>query len=139
VCIRLLPYSVWKSVLGEAVHLEHDSTLGPFQAIAERNTTLTEIAWVHARFERAARGVFTCLMIAISARGMLAARGVSSVLILGVRKKRQEKAIGDVSLGAHAWLVCCGTIVVGAEQQAGHAPVAAFRRRGDAVPDVRTV
>jgi len=66
---------------------------------------------------------FTCLMHALSARGMLRARGISSTLILGVNRK---DSAGAAKLGAHAWVKCEAIDIVGHEGSETFIPVAVY-------------
>lgn len=62
----------------------------------------------------------TCLRQALAAQRVLAHRGITSTLHLGVT--------GTTGAGAHAWVSVGEEVVVGDEQRAGHVPLAAFTR-----------
>jgi hypothetical protein len=86
---------------------------------ADRPADLVEIARI-AWAVRVASWVVpfaSCLTRAQTGQVLLARRGVASTLILGI-----GPAGGD-RMAAHAWLVCSGRVVLGAETEA----VAAFR------------
>lgn len=136
VCIRMLPYPAWKSMLGEPTPITPSMTVVNTDSRTIGNSQLGEVEWVHDRIERVTRGVFTCLMIALSARAMLSSRGISSLLILGVKLKDNSAGPGRRGIGAHAWLRCRGVVVVGHSQQQGHVPIAAFRQLGDPTDNV---
>lgn len=78
---------------------------------AERQTADPgRIAWAVRVAARAVPGS-ACLAQALAVQRMLAVRGRSSELELGVAKE-------GGSFGAHAWLVCDGQIVIGGEEAA---------------------
>jgi hypothetical protein len=79
------------------------------------NTDAEKISWA---VETAARIVPTaknCLVRAIAGRDMLARRGLSSQIRLGVAKNSPE------ILSAHAWLECGGMIVTGEGEHRSYA------------------
>lgn len=120
ISIRLTPYNIWRSALGTPVALGDRLPVSPSGA-----RVAADVAKAHARIATRFRGWFTCLMLALSARDMLAARGVASLLVLGVRLHDQSGASAG-AMGAHAWVVCGEAVIVGEQERAGHTPVAAY-------------
>lgn len=61
----------------------------------------------------------SCLTRALATQFLLARSGHRSTIRIGVRKE------ADGTLGAHAWLVCDGTLVLGGTEQqlAGYVPL----------------
>jgi hypothetical protein len=117
--IRLVPYSMWRGLMGqpgEATSPEMTNERG--QAIA------TEIASLHFVVHRVCGTRFTCLMLALSARGMLKVRGIPSELVLGVNRKSNDRTASK--LGAHAWVTSCSVEVIGHEGSETFIPVAAY-------------
>ncbi len=87
---------------------------------AERE--IRRVAWaLSAAVRRMPRGA-TCLATALAGGRMLARRGVSSTLYLGLTR---EPAAGQ-PLGAHAWLRSGPVIVAGATSKERYATVARF-------------
>jgi Transglutaminase-like superfamily len=83
------------------------------------DTDAARISWA---VETAARIVPTaknCLVRAIAGREMLARRGVSSQIRLGVAKNSPE------TLSAHAWLECGGIVVTGEGEHRSYAAMPA--------------
>jgi len=126
--IRLIPYSAWRAQLGDQIALPDVQSASVYQRAPVPNL-INDVAWAHDVAARVSSGGFTCLMLALSARGMLAARDVPSVLVLGVRLRDGEGR--GIAMGAHAWVVCGGKVLVGEKQLSGYAPVAAYVRRTD--------
>lgn len=117
--IRLAPYSMWRGLLGQA------GTLPSSIHVAEADKVIaTEIASLHSVIHRVFGTRFTCLMLAMSARGMLKLRGIPSELILGVKRKPVDR--GDPKLGAHAWVTSCSIEIIGLEGCEGFIPVATY-------------
>lgn len=86
---------------------------------------LARLRWALERLNRLARGRFTCLMLAMAGQRMLVRRGQAGTVVLGVRPG--GGAAPGEALGAHAWLCAGAQVVVGAEERAGHIPVASYR------------
>jgi hypothetical protein len=108
VMITLLPYRLWRSQLGVLVKGPQ-----PIEAMldARLSRVVDDVAWVHHALQRVFGTGFTCLMLALSARNMLAQRGVHSHLILGV--ERNMTATKQTGTGAHAWVKVDRRYVVG--------------------------
>lgn len=122
VMVRMVPYRWWKSRLGVPVSVDVRLPLSPENLAAAR-----AVSRAHAFLSRRASGVFTCLMLALSARAMLSARGVPHVLVLGVKL---DKSGAAQTLAAHAWIVCGNSMfVVGGDQKGSYSPVAAYAYR----------
>lgn len=117
--IRLVPYSIWRGLLGQAGLLP-DATL----ATESDRVVAVEIASLHFVIHRVFGTRFTCLMLALSARGMLKRRGIPSELILGVNRKSEDRSASK--LGAHAWVTSCSVEVIGHEGNATFIPVATY-------------
>ena len=119
VLVRLVPYRLWRGVLGQ---------LGDSNPNAISNDASAEIAVhiasLHFVLHRIFGTRFTCLMLALSARGMLKARGVPSRLVLGVNRKPTERAASK--LGAHAWVTCGDIEIIGHEGNDTFIPVAEY-------------
>ena len=91
----------------------------PQNAAESSDTDAERISWA---VETAARIVPTaknCLVRAIAGREMLARRGVSSQIRLGVAKNSPD------ILSAHAWLECGGMIVTGEGEHRSYAAMPA--------------
>ncbi len=117
--IRLVPYSIWRGLLGQAGPSTSEGPTGEAdKAVA------TEIASLHFVIHRVFGTRFTCLMLALSARGMLKVRGIPSELILGVNRKSADRHASK--LGAHAWVTSCSVDVIGHEGSEGFIPVATY-------------
>jgi Transglutaminase-like superfamily len=122
--IRLAPYALWRASLGAPVPLQAEPMTGR-SARASGDRVLQDIAWAHVWLARLFKTRFTCLMLALSARGMLRRRGMTSVLVLGVKRGAER----DNRLGAHAWILSRGYEIVGGDTRDGHVPVAAYQDR----------
>lgn len=120
--IRVLPYSLWKRWLGvkkDVIDLP-ESLEAPN---SDSRPTLYRIAWAHRILAQRLDTVFTCLMLAFSARAMLHRRGHESVLVLGVSRDRK---VDRKPLQAHAWVVYNGVDVAGGGKFTEHRAVAAY-------------
>lgn len=127
VLIRLTPYKFWGSRLGLPVPVpEEQASIRAGRASWTR--LMDDVAWSHHVVSRVFGTTFTCLMLALSARGLLSSRGASGVLVLGVRL-REGGPSSVRAMGAHAWVVSGGAVLVGEMEMAGHTPVAAYVRR----------
>lgn len=122
VSVRLTPYDSWRRELGVPVPLAATTISGP-PAQSSGAMILTDIAWAHRVISRIFGSRFTCLMLAFSVRSMLRRRGLSSLLVLGA--KRRNRPSGD-PLGAHAWVLCQGFEMVGGDTRDGHIAIAAY-------------
>jgi hypothetical protein len=123
--VTVMPYTAWRSRLGEAVPLASASLTGA-SALAAGCPLLEDIAWAHTVLARLFGGRFTCLMLALSARAMLQRRRLPTLLVLGVRRGPEDGS----KLGAHAWVLSQGIEIVGGDTRSGHTPVAAYRSLG---------
>lgn len=117
--IRLAPYSTWRGLLGQAGSLPSSAPVTESEKIIA-----AEIASLHFVINRVFGTRFTCLMLALSARGMLKFRGIPSQLVLGVNRKSSESSASK--LGAHAWVISCSVEVIGHEGSEGFIPVATY-------------
>lgn len=80
-----------------------------------------EVGWLVARIADVLPWHPGCLRQVLACRRTLAARGVGTVIHLGV---------ADAStLGAHAWVSVGNVVINGAGQQAAHTPLASYRDR----------
>jgi hypothetical protein len=59
----------------------------------------------------------TCLVQALAGRVLLERSGRPATLTIGVRRDQHDR------LEAHAWLECGGTILIGASERDGYAPL----------------
>lgn len=91
----------------------------PREGDAWQAPLVREVRWAVQGIARRLPGRCTCLVMAIAARHMLARRGLSCTLYLGV-----SGAAGGVT--AHAWLRCGSLYVTGGEGRDGFAVVACF-------------
>ena len=119
VLIRFVPYSMWRALLGHAGPSPYAGLTGEADKAAA-----VEIASLHFVIQRVFGTRFTCLMLALSARGMLKLRGIPSELILGVNRKSADRNASK--LGAHAWVISCSVDVIGQEESEGFIPVATY-------------
>lgn len=117
--IRLVPYSMWRDLLGQA-----GTSICATSASTVNTAIASEIASVHFVIHRVFGKKFTCLMLALSARGMLKLRGIPSELTLGVNRKSADRNASR--LGAHAWVTSCSVEVIGHEGSEGFIPVATY-------------
>ena len=119
--IRLLPYRLWRRRLGILV-----SNPPPEEPLdAARNLVIDDVAWAHHALQRLFGTAFTCLMLAVSARDMLARRGVESSIILGIERKPEPSR--QQELGAHAWVKYGNRYIVGQQGSSRFTPVAVYR------------
>jgi hypothetical protein len=86
-------------------------------AAESRDADLVKMAWAVRAAARVVPGA-ACLAQAVAMQRMLARRGRQSNVELGVAKNHE-------GLEAHAWLVCDGEIVIGAEQAGAFVPLGA--------------
>ncbi len=100
----------------------------PFQQLLKRLPQITvardesralpaeQIAWAIRVVSRYLLGTKNCLVQSLAAQAMLARRGYSSHLRIGVAKDK------DGRLKAHAWVECEGEIVIGAVGASHYTP-----------------
>lgn len=88
---------------------------------------LQDIRWALTRWNKLLAGKFTCLMLAIAGKRMLARRRVPNSLVLGVKCAIQVQ-VGDArrDLAAHAWLRVPQGVLIGDEARIGYTPVVSF-------------
>src|SRR5260370_26484921 len=79
--------------------------VAPQNEAASPDTDAERISWAVETAGRIVPTAKNCLVRAIAGRDMLARRGVSSQIRLGIAKNSPD------ILSAHAWLECCGMIV----------------------------
>jgi hypothetical protein len=82
-------------------------------------TPAERIAWAVKATSRRMAGT-TCLVTALALQRLLGGRGHVSELVIGVARTRSEFA-------AHAWVVCGGEILVGADAGQDYARLLAWR------------
>jgi Transglutaminase-like superfamily len=119
ILIRWVPYKFWRSLLGKPRRLVHASQLN-----AGQTEIAQSIASLHQILQRIFGLRFTCLMLALSARGMLKARNVESVLVLGVNHNANTS--DQTTLGAHAWVKSGNVDIIGHESDERFTPVALY-------------
>lgn len=123
VIVRLLPYKLWRRRLGVLSPLRaSDEVAQPVKG--EQQQLARDVAWAHGVIERSFGSLFTCLMLALSARDMLARRGLASTIILGV--ERHTRGNREKRMGAHAWVKLGDCYIVGKEGSERFTPVAAY-------------
>lgn len=120
ILIRLVPYQLWKRDLG--VEVGKDPSIADSENVC---VTIQLVTQVFAGLRRVFGGHFTCLMLALSARKMLGRRGISAILVLAVRPKRESTFVNGMD--AHAWVTVGATTVVGGEEMAGFIPVGYYQ------------
>jgi hypothetical protein len=105
------------SVVRLALHLRPLTALQRSPAPHGRTVDLPRAAWA---VRSAARVVprATCLAQALAMQRMLARRGRSSKMEVGVARNHK-------GLEAHAWLVCDGEVVIGGEEAGQFVPLEA--------------
>ena len=119
ILVRLVPYRLWREILGQP----GDS--GSYSISNDGSAEIAlHIASLHFVLHRIFGTRFTCLMLALSARGMLKARGVASRLVLGVNRKPTDVAASK--LGAHAWVTSGDVEIIGHEGNETFIPVAVY-------------
>jgi hypothetical protein len=108
-CVLAVPFRVLVKWLDRAPDAPAPDTMLP-----------TRVGWAIAVAARNVPWNAVCLPQAIAAKAMLARRGHGSAFHLGA-------TIGeDGTIGAHAWLECCGRIVTGAAGMRGMSHLARF-------------
>ncbi|MBX9745656.1 MAG: lasso peptide biosynthesis B2 protein [Hyphomonadaceae bacterium] len=117
--VRLTPYRRWRYQMGEVLPL--DAAQHAMVMDEQSAAPVADVVWAHQILSRRFKGMFTCLMLALSARAMLERRRLPHVLVLGVRRGREK-----LSLDAHAWVLSSGIEIVGREGRADHIPVAVY-------------
>jgi len=113
--VRMRRFSAYAPQLGTA------STGDPDWEWSENLESLADVRWAVRRWNRFFGGRFTCLMEAMAGQAMLARRGVSSAVVLGVKP-----GVGSDDPMAHAWLRVGQSVVLGDEERPGHIPVASY-------------
>lgn len=122
IMVRMLPYWIWRRWLGHPVPLDSF----PKKIVVPGRSddiTLADITWAHKRLGHMSKGVFTCLMLGVSARAMLSRRGIESILVLGAGRRRDGV---NLLLGAHAWVIHGTFDIAGGGERNEYTPVAAF-------------
>ena len=100
-----------------ALHARPVSALKREPAAEARALDPARIAWAVRAAARVIPGA-ACLAQALAVQRMLAARGRTSSVEVGVAKNH-------AGIEAHAWLVCDGQIVIGGEQAGAFVPLEA--------------
>jgi hypothetical protein len=122
--VRILGWSRYSRTLGTARPGD------PVLTWKGDRTTLWAVGRAVNRWRRVAPRATTCLIRAIAGQRMLTRRGVPSALVLGLRV-----AGGDMR--AHGWLRVGSLVAIGADEMAGHYPIAHFVS-GPTSPDEET-
>ena len=99
----------------------------PSPTDARSRRDLADIAWAVSAWTRRWPWPPTCLMQGMAAQRLLVRRGLACELILGVRLGPTEPDARSDSVGAHAWVRCCGIVVTGAAEAELHRPIAVYR------------
>ena len=86
-----------------------------------------EVRWAISAWARVWPRQPTCLMQAVAARHLLAARGVPCETYFGVNRQSAAPGAQAQGIGAHAWLRCAGAIVTGDAEAANFQPIAVYR------------
>lgn len=120
--IKMLPYAIWCRKLGCRVDSQRNEGMPDLR----QSQVIGDVTWVHAMLEWAFGARFSCLMLALSARNMLARRGIESSLILGVERSRHHQA-GENIFRAHAWVNAMSYCVVGASGSERFIEVACYK------------
>ncbi len=84
---------------------------------------LRDLHWALTRVNRAARGRFTCLMLAMAGKRVLDRRKVPNSLVLAARP---DRGADNDPFGAHSWLRSGRFVVIGAEESVGHIPLVSY-------------
>lgn len=124
ILVRLVPYHRWRRRLGHPGPKPSDHPLTQADLLL-----VHDIAWTHLWIERLLAPRFTCLMLALSARGMLTSRGLPYRLVLGVRRGEIGEKAGSApadKLLAHAWVHSAGLPVIGVTGSEHFAAVAVY-------------
>jgi hypothetical protein len=87
--------------------------------------TTTAVVRAIERWHRLSPQSSTCLVRALAAQRMLAARRIPCTLVLGVRQES-----GGQEITAHAWVRVGAEIVVGRHEAPDYAPVASYQSCG---------
>lgn len=93
----------------------------PGQALAR------DVGWAVGAWSRALPRRPTCLMQALAARRVMAARGVPCDLYFGVQAAAVASAATRGTIGAHAWLRCDDLVVTGEAEAAAFQAIAVYR------------
>lgn len=118
--VRLVPYNKWRKHLGQVRTPE--AVISTVHAY--NDNVAMAIASVHHVLRRMFGTRFTCLMLALSARGMLKARNIQSELTLGVSRTASANESGK--LGAHAWVTSGNIQIIGYDGSEGFTPVGVY-------------
>ncbi|HEY9124562.1 MAG TPA: lasso peptide biosynthesis B2 protein [Bacteroidales bacterium] len=101
ICTRLLPYSVWKNILGTAT-----KTGTPSLKEQEKSKFRTVIIAVN-RCSRHVPFARNCLIKALTTRKILRMKGIKSTLCLGLNNENKKL------LTAHAWVKIGPDLTIG--------------------------
>lgn len=113
--MRLLPFRTLRRLLDWLV----DASTGPQQR-ADQPSSADRIVWAVQSASRHVPGAKTCLPQALVAQVLLAQRGHSALLHIGVAKGEQKR------FEAHAWVESDGKVVIGGPVHERYAPLAVF-------------
>ena len=117
--LRLRPFKLVAQRLGRIVSPAEARAATP-PASAEQISLAADISWAVTRAARDAPFRAVCLPQAMTARVMLARRGVPSVLHYGATTQ------GEAAIEAHAWLSAAGVEVTGYPVPARFTEIACF-------------
>jgi len=116
--ILLLPFRKITGMMG----LVQGST--PLESIPSMSVAPADIEWAIRAAARRTNWESACLAQALTGMAMLARRGCTATVYLGVA--RDESGVGTMK--AHAWLRCGDTILTGAAGYDGYVPISSFTR-----------
>jgi hypothetical protein len=127
VAVSLLPFRVVARALGREDAIPGAAPDSAVEPAGAAGSTAERVGWAVTTAARQVPWPATCLVQALAAALMLAARRVPALTVLGVDRDGR-------ALRAHAWLRCGTTVVVGAPVHTTFTPVAAFVRPARRAP-----
>lgn len=115
--MRLLPFRTLRRLISLATH-------APIQPRCPDHCSVERVVWAVEVASRTIPGVKTCLAQALATQVLLARRGYSTLLHIGVIRGEHEQ------FQAHAWVVAEGKIVIGGSELTRYTPLAVLEVEG---------
>lgn len=126
--VRRWPFARLAAALGVPLSPAAASRNAPATADRRGQLLAHDVRWAVAVWSRALPRQPSCLMLAVAARQVLAARGVPCDLYFGVQAVTAAAAVvRPHAIGAHAWLRCGKLTVTGEAEAAAFQPIAIYR------------
>lgn len=126
--VRMWPFARVAAGLGPALPVTAALREQAATARALGHALARDVRWAIGAWSRALPRRPTCLMQALAARQVLAARGIPCDLYFGVQAAAvAAEAPRRPTIGAHAWLRCGEFVVTGEAEAAAFQPIAVYR------------